>query len=79
MSKAIHNLNRAMEQAAAMRPRVGRFPSKSTFPKFLQASWHAGVVRYEVDFAVRTVTYFGCNGEEYVKAYPAVEISQEPR
>jgi uncharacterized protein YbcV (DUF1398 family) len=46
----------------------------STFPEFLAASWRAGVVRYEVDFAARTVTYFGCNGEEYVEAYPAVEI-----
>jgi len=48
---------------------------ESTFPEFLQASWHAGVVRYDVDFAARTVAYFGCNGEEYVEAYPAVEIS----
>jgi hypothetical protein len=51
---------------------------ESTFPEFL-ASWRAGVVRYEVDFAVRTVAYFGCNGEEYVEAYPAVEISTEPQ
>lgn len=28
----------------------------STFPDFLLASWLAGVVRYEVDFAARTVT-----------------------
>jgi uncharacterized protein YbcV (DUF1398 family) len=142
MSKAIDNLNRAMEQAAAIRPRVGGFPylaetlrragitrnvwslpacqslflthdgpvvvqgtpivsgtvdvpsfnrkaliaalrvdqaGESTFPEFLQASWRAGVVRYDVDFAVRTVAYFGCNGEEYLEAYPAVEISKERR
>ncbi|HEY3940215.1 MAG TPA: DUF1398 family protein [Bryobacteraceae bacterium] len=48
---------------------------KSTFPEFLEASWRAGVVRYDVDFAARTVAYFGCNGEEYSEAYPAVEIS----
>jgi uncharacterized protein YbcV (DUF1398 family) len=48
---------------------------ESTFPEFLQASWRAGVVRYEVDFAARTVAYFGCNGEEYIEAYPAVKIS----
>ena len=48
---------------------------RSTFPEFLEASWRAGVVRYEVDFAARTVAYFGCNGEEYIEAYPAVEIS----
>jgi uncharacterized protein YbcV (DUF1398 family) len=47
---------------------------ESTFPEFLAASWRAGVVRYDVDFAARTVAYYGCNGEEYVEAYPAVEI-----
>ena len=137
MSKAIQNLQQAMEQAAAIRPRVGGFPylaetlrqagvtrnfwqlpscqsmflttdgpvimqgtplesgmidvpafdrealiralridqaGESTFPEFLTASWRAGVVRYDVDFAARTVAYYGCNGEEYVEAYPAVEI-----
>ena len=47
---------------------------ESTFPEFLAASWRAGVVRYEVDFTARTVAYYGCNGEEYVETYPAVEI-----
>ena len=47
---------------------------ESTFPEFLAASWRAGVVRYDVDFEARTVTYYGCNGEEYTEAYPAVEI-----
>jgi len=138
MSKAIDNLNRAMEQAARIRPKVGGFPylaetlrragvirnvwslpacqslfftsegtvvmqgtplvsgiadvppfdrealiqalrvdqaGESTFPQFLEASWRAGVVRYEVDFAARTVAYLGCNGEEYVEAYAAVETS----
>ena len=46
---------------------------QSTFPEFLAASWRAGVVRYEVDFAASTVAYFGCNGEEYVETYTAVE------
>ena len=46
----------------------------STFPEFLAASWRAGVVRYDVDFTARTVAYYGCNGEEYVEAYPAVEV-----
>src|SRR5580692_8266100 len=31
---------------------------KSTFPEFLAASWRAGVVRYDVDFAARTVAYY---------------------
>jgi uncharacterized protein YbcV (DUF1398 family) len=46
----------------------------STFPEFLAASWQAGVVRYEVDLGARTVSYYGCNGEEYIESYPAVEI-----
>ncbi|HZQ52032.1 MAG TPA: DUF1398 family protein [Bryobacteraceae bacterium] len=48
---------------------------ESTFPEFLAASWHAGVVRYDVDFAARTVAYYGCNGEQYVESYPAVELT----
>jgi uncharacterized protein YbcV (DUF1398 family) len=141
MSKAMDNLNQAMEHAARIRPRVGGFPylaetlrragvtrnvwslparqslfltsngpvviqgtplvsgsadvpafsrealikalrvdqaGESTFPEFLQATWRAGVVRYDVDFAARTVAYLGCNGEEYVEEYPAVEISSIP-
>lgn len=138
MSKAIDNLTKAMEQAAAIRPKVGGFPylaeslrragitrnvwslpacqslfltglgpvvmqsaplvsgtvdvpafdrealiaalrtdqaGESTFPEFLEATWRAGVVRYDVDFAARSVAYLGCNGEEYIEAYPPVEIS----
>lgn len=48
---------------------------ESTFPEFLNDSWHAGVVRYEVDLIQRTVTYFGCNDEAYTERYPIVEIS----
>ena len=138
MSKAIENLQRAMERAAAIRPKVGGFPylaetlrqagvtrnvwalpacqnifltdngpvaiqgtplvtgavdvpafdrealiralrtdqaGESSFPEFLEATWRAGVVGYDVDFAARTVRYFGCEGEEYLEAYPAVEVS----
>jgi uncharacterized protein YbcV (DUF1398 family) len=46
----------------------------STFSEFLAASWRAGVVRYDVDFSARTVSYYGANGEEYVEMYPAVEV-----
>lgn len=46
----------------------------STFPEFLAATWRAGVVRYDVDFAARTVSYYGCNGEEYIEAYPAIDV-----
>jgi uncharacterized protein YbcV (DUF1398 family) len=45
---------------------------ESTFPEFLEASWRAGVVGYDVDFVGRTVTYFGSGGEQYVESYPAV-------
>ena len=48
---------------------------KSTFAEFLAASWRAGVVRYDVDFAARSVAYYGANGEEYVESYPAVDIN----
>jgi uncharacterized protein YbcV (DUF1398 family) len=47
---------------------------ESTFPEFLGASWRAGVVRYDIDLEARTVAYQGCNGEEYIEAYPAVSI-----
>jgi uncharacterized protein YbcV (DUF1398 family) len=47
---------------------------ESAFAEFLMASWHAGVVRYDVDFDARTVTYYGCNGEEYVEEYPAANV-----
>ncbi|MGE4170522.1 MAG: DUF1398 domain-containing protein [Candidatus Margulisiibacteriota bacterium] len=45
----------------------------TTFPKFLMSAWKAGVVHYEVDFAARTVAYYGRLGEVYLEAYPAVE------
>jgi uncharacterized protein YbcV (DUF1398 family) len=62
--------NREALIAALRRDQAG----KSTFPEFLQASWLAGVVRYDVDFTARTVAYYGCHGEEYIESYPAVEI-----
>ncbi len=47
---------------------------ESTFIEFLQGSWNAGVINYDVDFELRTVIYRGIGGEEYVEKYPAVEI-----
>ncbi len=47
---------------------------QSTFPEFLRASWRAGVVRYDVDFAARTCTYYGPGNEEYVESYPEVDL-----
>jgi uncharacterized protein YbcV (DUF1398 family) len=46
----------------------------NAFPEFLAATWRAGVVRYDVDFAARTVSYYGCNGEEYMEEYPGVDV-----
>jgi uncharacterized protein YbcV (DUF1398 family) len=47
---------------------------QSTFAEFLAASWRAGVVSYDVDFAVRAVTYYGSMSEEYIEEYPSVDI-----
>jgi uncharacterized protein YbcV (DUF1398 family) len=47
---------------------------RTTFPQFLEASWRAGIIRYDVNLEARTVTYYGCLGEEYVEAYPAVDV-----
>lgn len=44
----------------------------STFPEFLMATWRAGIVRYEVDFIARTVSYFGCREESYLEHYAPV-------
>jgi uncharacterized protein YbcV (DUF1398 family) len=46
----------------------------SAFTDFLAASWQAGVVRYEVDFARRHVIYYGSNDESYVEEYPEVTL-----
>jgi uncharacterized protein YbcV (DUF1398 family) len=61
------------EQALITALRIDQ-AGNSTFPEFIKASWAAGVVRYDVDFAARTVTYYGCAGEQYRESYPAVEV-----
>lgn len=48
---------------------------ESTFPEFLEASWRAGVVRYDVDLEARMVSYQGSNGEEYIESYSAVTLT----
>ena len=48
---------------------------QSTFPEFLSATWRAGVVRYDVDFAARTCAYFGAQNEQYAENYPAVNVA----
>lgn len=62
------------DEAALIRALRADQAGESTFPEFLEASWRAGIVRYDVDFEARTVAYQGCNGEEYVEAYPNVSI-----
>ena len=54
MSRAIDNLTNAMK-----RPDQA---GKSTFSEFLDASWRAGVTRYDVDLEARTVSAKGCKG-----------------
>lgn len=63
----------AFDQDALIRALRTDQAGRSTFPEFLAAAWRAGVVRYDVDFAARTVTYVGCGGEEYVESYVAVD------
>jgi uncharacterized protein YbcV (DUF1398 family) len=47
---------------------------ESTFPEFVEASFLAGVLRFEVDTAARTCTYLGAHGEQYIEEYAAVEL-----
>ena len=65
----------AFDEEALVRALRNDQAGESTFPEFLEASWRAGVVRYEVDLEARSVAYQGCNGEEYIEAYPEVAVS----
>ncbi len=47
---------------------------KSTFMEFLQATWQAGVIGYDVDFLKRKVTYYGPKAESYTEDYPTVNL-----
>jgi uncharacterized protein YbcV (DUF1398 family) len=67
----------AFDRGALIRALRTDQAGESTFPEFLVASWHTGVVRYDVDFDARTVTYYGCNGEEYVEGYPPANLTME--
>jgi uncharacterized protein YbcV (DUF1398 family) len=64
----------AFDQAALIKALRTDQAGQTTFQQFLDASWKAGVVRYDVDFAVRTVSYYGVNGEIYVEEYPAITL-----
>ncbi|MET7614932.1 DUF1398 family protein [Streptomyces seoulensis] len=47
---------------------------ETAFPEFVRGCWQAGVVRYDVDLAARTCTYFGAGQESYVETYPEVTL-----
>lgn len=49
---------------------------RSSFPEFLTAAWNAGIIRYDVDFIERKVTYYGVNGESYIEEYPTIELKK---
>ena len=64
----------AFDREALIRALRADQAGESTFPEFLAASWRAGIVRYDVDFATRKVAYQGSTGEEYAETYPAIEL-----
>ncbi len=64
----------AFDEVALVRALRTDQSGQSTFPEFLAATWQAGVVGYEVDFATHTVAYRGARGEEYVESYPMAVV-----
>lgn len=64
----------AFDREAVIRALRADQAGESAFPEFLESIWQAGVISYEVDFDLRTVTYHGCDGTNYVEAYPAVDV-----
>lgn len=64
----------AFDQDALIKAIRSDQAGESTFTEFLEGTWNAGVINYEVDFDLRTVTYRGSGGGEYVEEYPAIEI-----
>jgi uncharacterized protein YbcV (DUF1398 family) len=47
---------------------------QTTFKQFIESTWQAGVIRYDVDLVERCVTYFGSLGESYLEHYPQASI-----
>ncbi len=47
---------------------------ETTFPEFVRACWHAGIVWYDVNTTARTCTYYGANGDSYTEDYPPVSL-----
>jgi uncharacterized protein YbcV (DUF1398 family) len=46
-----------------------------SFAEFVEATFRAGVIRYEVDLGNRTCRYLGVHDETYVEHYPAVQLT----
>nr|WP_286958047.1 DUF1398 family protein [Lactococcus sp. UBA7157] len=65
------------DQAALIKALRADQAGKITFSEFLTAAWKAGVIRYEVDFIKRQVTYFSAFGEEYREDYSAVTLDKK--
>ena len=85
MSEAIEKLQAAQQKAIAIRPKVGGFPCLAETLRRAGVSrniWTLPACQRvyltddgpAVTLGARRVTYFACNGEEYVEGYPAVEI-----
>ncbi len=64
----------AFDQTALIQALRADQAGQTTFPEFLEASWKAGVVKYDVDFAARTVAYYGVNDEVYIEEYAAITL-----
>lgn len=48
-----------------------------TFPQWMERTWQAGVVWYEVDLEAHTCTYRSPGGDSYVEDYPAVVLRDD--
>lgn len=64
----------AFDQAALIAALRTDQAGQSSFPEFLLATWQAGVTSYTVDFAARTVAYYGAQGQVYTESYSAVDV-----
>lgn len=46
-----------------------------SFPEWMNQTWDAGIVWYEVDLEARQCTYRAPGGESYVEEYPGVDLA----
>ncbi|MFD8295405.1 DUF1398 family protein [Streptomyces bauhiniae] len=69
-----HVRRTAVRSRGAGRRAARRQAGETAFPEFVRGCWQAGVVRYDVDLAARTCTYYGAGEESYVETYPEVAL-----